>query len=285
MKIFRKKITLFLMDGIPDGRIMCELANWPGKVYKLPRNMVKECISREDIKGIGVYMLFGKDSSDYLKEKVYIGETEELYSRLMKHMSEKDFWTEAIVVTSTDDSLNKAKIKFLEFEMYDLAKKLKRSNLENANTPVRSQLSEVDIAEMEEFFDRIKLMVGTLGYKLFEEYAVEKVESSMEFVINAAHGAEAKGKMANDGFLVLKGSIIANNTTPSCPKGFVKLKERLIQDNIISESGGKYIFTEDFLFSSPSAAAAVVMGRSANGLNEWKTVDGKSLKYIETGSV
>jgi len=45
----------------------------------------------------------------------------------------------------------------------------------------------------------------------------------------------------------------------------------------------KCFFEKDYLFSSPSAAAAVVMGRSANGLIEWVSKDGKPLKSIESG--
>ena len=44
----------------------------------------------------------------------------------------------------------------------------------------------------------------------------------------------------------------------------------------------KLVFKKDYLFSSPSAAAAVVMGRSANGLTEWRHKDGRILKAVES---
>ena len=40
------------------------------------------------------------------------------------------------------------------------------------------------------------------------------------------------------------------------------------------------IFTKDMLFLSPSTAAAMVLGRNANGLTEWKDKNGKTLKEI-----
>ena len=52
---------------------------------------------------------------------------------------------------------------------------------------------------------------------------------------------------------------------------------------MIVENQGIFKLTKDYLFSSPSAAAAIVMGRSANGLNEWKSKDGRVLKSIESG--
>jgi len=38
-----------------------------------------------------------------------------------------------------------------------------------------------------------------------------------------------------------------------------------------------YKFTSDHIFSSPSAAAAAILARSANGWIEWKSKDGKTL--------
>jgi hypothetical protein len=38
---------------------------------------------------------------------------------------------------------------------------------------------------------------------------------------------------------------------------------------------------QDYEFSSPSAAAAIIHGGHANGLAAWRTSDGKTLKEIE----
>ena len=48
----------------------------------------------------------------------------------------------------------------------------------------------------------------------------------------------------------------------------------------MEECNGEYVFTQDFLFSSPSTAAALVLGRSANGWLEWKDQNGKTLNEI-----
>ena len=62
----------------------------------------------------------------------------------------------------------------------------------------------------------------------------------------------------------------------------IKLREKLTDDSIFIDKVEFLEFSEDFLFSSPSAAAAIVMGRSANGLTEWKLTSGKTLKEFET---
>jgi hypothetical protein len=76
-----KVISLFLIDGKVDGVIACELSNWTGKGYKIPRNLLKTVAQRDDLRKTGVYFLVGHDpESD--QPMVYVGETEEVYSAL-----------------------------------------------------------------------------------------------------------------------------------------------------------------------------------------------------------
>ncbi|WP_299157049.1 DUF4357 domain-containing protein [uncultured Christiangramia sp.] len=138
---------------------------------------------------------------------------------------------------------------------------------------------------MEEFLENIKLLVNALGFKIFEELRKDQtIEEQIKstFYINAARGANAKGQMTNEGFVVLRNSEIASSPTNSFPQNLINLRQSLIDDDIISLINDKLIFKEDHLFFSPSAAAAVVMGRSANGLIEWKLNDGTILKSVES---
>ena len=57
----------------------------------------------------------------------------------------------------------------------------------------------------------------------------------------------------------------------------------MLADGKIIKSGDGLILKEDNLFSSSSSAAMIVMGRSANGLVEWKMKDGKTLHEFEAG--
>jgi hypothetical protein len=108
---FGKTIKIFLIDGDPNGRMTCELSNWTGKAYKIPRNKIKDCKDRPDIFNTGIYILFGKNQEN--KDSVYIGEAESVLNRLNQHLGQKDFWNEAIVFVSKDENLNKAHVKYL----------------------------------------------------------------------------------------------------------------------------------------------------------------------------
>jgi len=280
MKNFGKKITLFLIDGIPNGRIICELSNWTGKAYKIPRVYLSNSSKREELKKPGVYLLFGKDKEN--NDVVYIGEAEVLFDRLKQHLAQKDFWNETIAFISKDENLNKAHIKYLESRLFEIVKKVKRYKIENGTTPTMSSISEADKAEMEEFIENIKMLTNTLGHKVFEEIRGNHKKANKEFIIKAARGADAKGIPTSSGFVVLKNSKIATTTVPSYSKAFKQFREKLIKDKILKFENGNLIFVEDFEFSSPSTAAAIVMGRNANGLTEWKLKDGKTLKEFES---
>ena len=292
-KKYKRKITLFLIDGDAEGRIAAELSNWTGKAYKIPRNMLKECVDRNDLNSPAVYVLFGKPDTDDDKPLAYIGEAENPLNRLNQHL-DKEFWNEAIVFISKDDNLNKAHIKYMELKLYSAASEINRYELKNASTPAVSSLSEADEAELEEFIDNIGVLTSTLGYKIFEPLQIVdsetgEIDEGDLLYINAAEGYEgrevhATGKSTGEGFVVLKGSKVAkelSNSMGNWAKGYVKLRDSLVEKSIIDKS---WVFTEDTLFNSPSAAACVVMGRNANGLTEWKNMDGVTLKEIETVS-
>lgn len=278
---FGKTIKIFLIDGDPNGRMSCELSNWTGKAYKIPRIKVKDCTDRNDLSNTGVYLLFGKDDDG--KEQVYIGEAETVLKRLNQHLSQKDFWNETIVFISKDENLNKAHIKYLENRLYEIAKSAKRFKVENSITPTQSSISESDRAEMEEFIENIKMLVNTLGHKVFEEKREFKPTQKQDvFQIKAVRGADGEGESTSDGFVVFKGSKAAGKIVPSMTQNFVVLRQKLIEEGVLIEKDDFYEFPDDFIFNSPSTAASIILGRNANGLTEWKLKNGITLKEYES---
>lgn len=281
-----KTIRMFLMDGVPNGRMACELSNWTGKAYKIPRSLVKTCADRPELRSTGVYLLFGK-SEETTGGMVYVGEAEDVFRRLTQHLQQKDFWHEAVVFISKDDNLNKAHIKYLENGMYALAQAASRFVILNSTKPTQSAISEADMAEMAEFLEKTKMLVSILGYRVFEplrEVTPAQNGEEVAFSLTGPRGANATGQPTSDGFVVLQGSSVAVSVTKSCAPGFTKLRETLTGKEILVEREGSMVFASDYLFTSPSTAAAVVLGRNANGLTEWQTKTGKTLKDVEGGN-
>ncbi len=278
---FGKTIKIFLIDGEPNGRMSCELSNWSGKAYKIPRIKIKECSDRDDLKSTGVYLLFGKDDNG--KDKVYIGEAESILKRLNQQLTSKDFWNETIVFISKDENLNKAHIKYLENRLHEIANVVNRYKVDNSIIPTQSSISESDRAEMEEFIENIKLLVNSLGHKVFDEKREFKPKQKQDlFFLKGARGADGKGAPSSEGFVVFKGSKAALTVVKSISPNFIALRNKLIEDGVLIKKNEFFEFTDDYIFSSPSTSAVIVMGRNANGLTEWKSKDGKTLKDFET---
>lgn len=212
---------------------------------------------------------------------MYIGEAEKMLTRLKQHLKDTEYWNDCITVISKDNLLNKAHVKYLENKFYLLAKDAERSIVVNSNIPTCSSISEYDEAMLQEFISNTKLLVNALGYKTFdtlEDSSMKRQNNQVLFYIKAARGADATGVVVSDGFAVLKGSSIAINTVPSMSANLLQLRTSLITKGIIDS---EYRFLKDHIFTSPSLAAAVVMGRNANGRTEWKTIDNRTLKSIE----
>lgn len=278
---YDKTIQLLIFDGNPNGRIKCELSNWDGRVYKISRTELNKFSTRSDANYTGVYFLFAKDNDN--NDLIYVGEAEEICARLKQHLFDYSLpdWTECIVVTNKDNNLNKAHVKYLESKFYDLANEAGRFIVKNKKAPTCSSVSEYDSAMLEEFISNTKLLVNTLGYRVFETYDdnnKHEQQPKTVYYIKAARGADARGISEPDGFLVLKGSCVASTVTNSMSKYLLNLREAMMKSGVINSS---YEFTKNQVFTSPSLAAAIVMGRNANGQTEWKTEDHKTIRQVE----
>lgn len=285
------------MDGDAAGRIKCTLANWTGVAFKIPRTELDKCKDRDDLKQSGVYFLFGT-SDETGKGVVYIGQAgarkngEGILYRLLEHKRnpEKDYWTEAIVFTTSNNSLGATEISYLENRFCNMALSAKRYDVKNSNDPTPGNITEEKESEMEEFIDYAKVIMGTLGHKLFEPVTKpaapiqpvtnenapdDAIQLHLERSIKNVGKVEANGTQTSEGFVVLQGSSISPVDDDTVPAVIKERRAKALLDE-------KHILQEDLLFSSPSYAAMFVIGKSANGLTSWKTADGKTLKSLES---
>ena len=296
MAVRGKSINLFLMDGDATGRIKCTLANWTGIAYKIPRTELDKCKERDDLKQSGVYFLFGM-SDETGKNVVYIGQAgarkngEGILNRLQEHKRnpEKDYWTEAIVFTTSNNSFGPTEISYLENRFCNLAVSANRYEVKNGNDPTLGNITEEKECEMEEFIDYAKVIMGTLGHKVFEPLTkpmpmkkedIEDVFNEdrklfLKRTIKGVGTVEAVGSQTTEGFVVFEGSHISPTDDDTIP---VAIKDQRKKANVDVEN----ILKENILFTSPSYAAMFVVGKSANGLTSWKTEDGKTLKSLES---
>ena len=172
-----KSINLFLMDGDANGMIKCTLANWIGIAYKIPRTSLDKCKSRTDLKQTGVYFLFGVSDTTG-KPVVYVGQAgnrkngEGILNRLLEHKRnpKEDYWTEAVVFTTSNNSFGPTEISYLENRFCNLAVAAKRYEVKNGNDPSLGNITEEKESELEDFIEYAELIMGTLGHKVFIPY-------------------------------------------------------------------------------------------------------------------
>lgn len=275
-----KTIKLFLMDGEPSGRMKCSLANWTGIAYKIPRTALDKCKDLDILKQSGVYFLFGTDKSD--NAVVYIGQAgarkngKGLLLRIQEPHASIDYWTEAVMFTTTNNSFGPTEISYLENRFCNMAVQSGRYVVKNGNDPNPGNITEETESELEEFIDYAKIVMGTLGHKVFEPFAPSSEAEDAEPVLYLEYGkGRASGKRTSDGFVIFKGSAVNPSLTKSCPERTIKDRKKYASK--INKNG---VLISDILLSSPSSAAGFVGGASLSGNALWKDSNGKTLKEL-----
>lgn len=274
-------IKIFLPGGDPEGLRIIEKSNWNGMGMVIPRALFKEGKIRNEFSHAGVYILYGPPEESGLP-RIYVGEGDPIRPRLEQHAAKKDFWTACFAFISKDKVLNKAHVQYLESRLVQLANQAKRCVLDNGNHPTLPSLSESDLADAEGFLSEILLCFPVLGLGVFSALPVNKVPEKRLYIISK--GVEAQGAEMPEGFVVRAGSGAVKGEVPSCHAYLKELRVTLVENGVLKRSGNGYVFSQDYVFSSSSTAAGVVMGRSANGRIEWKTKDGKTLRELQETS-
>ncbi|WP_438037153.1 GIY-YIG nuclease family protein [Sorangium sp. So ce204] len=277
-----RSIRIYLDGGEVSGLRHAELVNWTGQALLCPRNRVAELARWEAaVRRPGVYFLIGAEN--ITRRDVYVGEAEVAVSRIKQHLTGQEFWQEVVIFTSKDENLTKAHIKYLEARIIQLAKAAGRYRLDQ-NEAVPVVLPRADRDAMEEYLNNARLLLGALGHRILDPVVDQPTGGDYRSVqlFYSVRGASATGTIADDGFVVFKGSTALAQVHESIRQsGYLALKEGLIKDGKLMKRGDLLKFTSDVLFSSASAAAAVVYGNAANGRVCWKTQDGKTLKELE----
>src|SRR5690606_22692549 len=88
-----------------------------------------------------------------------VGEADVVRKRLDAHQSQKDFWTEGFVLTSSDLSLNKAHVRYLEARLIAIATQVDAASFDNQPAPEPAHLDEPGVADMERFLAHLRLAV------------------------------------------------------------------------------------------------------------------------------
>lgn len=278
-----KQIRLFLADGTPGGLLTAEIMNWTGHVIAAPRSDLPALLKRPEVKRTGIYLLLGDDPESPGRQLVYIGEGDDVGKRLYHHGRDeaKDFWDRAVVLTSKDLNLTKAHARFLESRFITLATEVGRSRLANSTAPEPIVLPEADRSDMEYFIAQAKIILPVLGINTLRATSVQAPDDQL--VGTSPHQSpllalELKREHIRataqeiDGEFTVKAGSLARRAWIGTDSSYRKLRLRLEADGVLIPTADDQAMTypKDYVFASPSAAAAVTMGRNANGRLTWQ---------------
>ena len=289
-----KNINMFLMDGEVTGKIKCTLSNWTGVIYKIPRIQLGDLKSRDEMKQSGIYFLFGRDE-DKQKDVTYIGQAttrkngEGVLLRIQEHTRDThaDYFNDVIILTTQNNSFGPTEISYLENKFTQLAKEAGRYIVKNGNDPNPGNVTEEKESELDEIVENTLMIIGTLGYRVFVPmtkkvsqdltdnhstylYLKRKTKKSNKII-------EATCERTTEGFVVLEGSQVEIMDSPNLPASLKEMRQNLIASRVIQDG----VLKEKQLFSSPSYAAAFLLGMQTNGRTDWKDQDGRTLKELE----
>src|SRR5690606_14803218 len=257
-----------------------------------PRASVNKIIHRTEFDNPGIYCLKGDPTDEAFDEKIYIGEAENIKTRLKQHLSDpnKDF-KELIFFVSKDELLTKTQIRYLESRLVQLAIEAKTAQIDNGNSPGLPTLHEADISDMEYFLEQMKLILPVMGFKFLiqstvKEDLAERINSKdflHEIYFIKTDSFKASMKETDQGYIVLKGSEAKKNLSNSCTETYRNMRRKLVETQIMIESrdSDKLIFVEDTVFNSPSAASNMILGRNSNGFTEWINEKGKTFREVQ----
>lgn len=271
-----RSLELYFVDGNPDGMLSAEVFNWTGHVLRVPRTRLADGLKRTAAKQTGVYILIGEDDEGPL---AYIGEAENMADRLRQHASPKDWWDSAVMVTTAGDALHKAHVKYLESRLVEIAIDASTTRLENGNIPPKASLNEAATANMESFLETLNMVLPAIGLETFQDkrrIEPEKLgtsSSTLALELRAPKRAiTARATISNGEVVVLSGSQIIKEWVGKriYHVNLQKKHAELLGSEIVEIKEGHGVFVQNYAFSSLSAAAAVILGRSANGRLEWR---------------
>ena len=300
-----KTIQIYLPKGNPRGLRLAEMTTRTVRLIEIPRIHIDDFFAMPEANQVGLYFLVG-DTDSIDKPLLYIGQTGDLKRRLNQH-HEKEFWTRAFVMLSTNNSMTQTHALYMEHKAIATAIEVGRYEIKNGNTGNRPHTPDPLKADCEELFYTLDVLLSTLGQPIFETLSIsehkaystelasivnndDQVTTNIEiptieltppiFYYKVKDG-DAQGYYDDDGFVILAGSLIRKAQTPHLPLVIAKLRERLLDDGkLISINDRSYKLIENQLFKTPSGAGQMVSGRSSNGWVEWKNAESQTLDSI-----
>lgn len=299
-------ISLGLEDGSHSGVRVAEITGWDGYAVAGPKSKLEILLRRDRVDLPGVYILAGLDRSSR-QLAVCI---EQCYSVAkcipFNHSNfEREFWTQIYCITCTDSKFDKATALHVKSELIARVRRAGHALILDSGASEESSLSKDAIFQAEDFLQKIELVLPTLGLDIFQQRQrsrgfednsypnslnpIPSVGDKHDYSETWSKSEELDEAESNYpavwGFMGARARIHGKETTVMAGSpvtywngtdadGYAALQHSLADNGTIrwtTETSG--VLTRDVEFKSPSAAASVIIGRSADGRISWKRLN------------
>lgn len=279
-------LTTVVPFGDPSTLRLLSKSDWQGTglafLIPLPAEVRK---SRAELSKAGIYICGGVAADN--SPQIYVGQGI-LDRRIADHLRKDkwEWWTHMVAFIDGAGRLDAAHWLYIEDRLIARAKSASRyvcHNRQGGDADKPKVLSEAKRIEANHFLEQVLFCLPLLGVEWLSG-EVEKSPSGDGLVLKAK-GLTARGTRLPDGsFVVFQGSMADGEVQPTCPPYVKKLRSELVKRGVLKPENSGFRFSSDYTFSSPSQAACVVLGGSANGLAYWKDSDGRTLGDILAGT-
>ena len=172
------KLTIHLLhDDQPTGPRVAKIDQWSGRALCAPRTAFDEVLQRRELDGPCVYFLIAQDPGRNAP-RVYVGEADGFRDRIKTHDAKKDWWTVLVVFFSTDGSLTKSGIQYLESVCLKRLRDAGWCQVENNTDPRLPSVPEEDVGGLKLFTNNIEILMPVLGYDVFAKAPADAAEIS-----------------------------------------------------------------------------------------------------------
>lgn len=205
-----KTISLLLEEGTLKGVISMADSSWnKGELYSAPRDNADDLITSDACSRYGVYLLLSEDM-------VYIGQSSDLSKRIKQHIIGKPWWERVVVLTTSDDSLNRSDIDYIEASLISKANKIGKLDCDNKTMGNKQKVNKFRQVELEQYLDEALFLLELIGISVFcETEKKQKTKKDNEFISSIKNSTqdqiEIRAKKEALVFLAEKGLSICKN--------------------------------------------------------------------------
>lgn len=286
-------INITLLNGTAEGALKCVNKAHDGIIYRIKRDDVNNYTDEAELKQCGIYFLFGIRDG---KSTVYIGQANTrkngngVLGRVCEHKKpSEDYWTDAFILISSKNAIGATELNYLENQFCNKTIEAGAFSIANVVDPNTGNYSDEVEITMDALIEYTAVVLKVLGYDLFKrnvsaddsaEKQLKSHSSGVELFLTQTGSGEGRGCQitclaSEEGFLLLKNSIVAMIPSEGCPQGTLDKRKEHKTD---IDKTGKVL--RDISFSSSSALAKFVTLSSVNGKILLKNAEGVTLKEL-----